>query len=220
MERQFNSVFQNITSYLNITPYLYRYENQCFIDDFFHNGNILLSSFADYRKYKDNELGDVSEGETFNHGYTQNNKSIISLTKFGLTSYCMCTSTLLEETLKEKFNRDSVFRIKDPINFILQINKSLTRVTEVYYGNCIYLHDKIFNIKIPDFELGENGAKSVNDDPLNLVAQLKRPDRFFLKDIKYQAQSEYRIVWITDREVNSPIIINCPEAIPFCEKIA
>lgn len=42
---------------------------------------------------------------------------------------------------------------------------------------------------------------------------------YFLKQKKYQHQSEYRILWQTDREVKESIIINCPEAIKYCEKV-
>lgn len=45
------------------------------------------------------------------------------------------------------------------------------------------------------------------------------PESYFLKTIRYQEQSEYRIIWKTDREVPNNIIIECPEAVKFCEKI-
>lgn len=66
MERNYNSIFSHVINYVSITPYLYRYENQEFIDRFFNSGELYISSFQQYKKYEDNQLGDKSEGSTMN----------------------------------------------------------------------------------------------------------------------------------------------------------
>lgn len=215
-------MFSNVTNYVNVTPYLYRYENQKYIDDFFKNGDIFISSFQQYKSYKDNELGDKEEGHSFNVGDTDDNHTMISYTTVGHNDYCFCTSTILDRKLLEVFKRDSVFRIKDPINFILEINRSLQRVREVLFGNCIYLEHrtvrkKIGNVTLDSLKDEKEPDKISMDKIMNLP--LNGPESYFLKTISYQHQSEYRMIWITDRPVNSGIILRCPEAIKYCEQV-
>jgi len=224
MERQFHSMFTSVVNYINVPPYLYRYENQEFIDDFFEKGDLLISSFTQYKKYQDNKLGDASEGTTFNFGHTENDKTVGTVTTVGQNSYCFCTSTIMNKNLFSVFKRNSVFRIKDPINFILQIEKSLNRVVEVMFGNCIYLDRKMIIKNIPAVDLEKLKADDKTDNIsfeklMAATAPLNGPEQFFLKKIEHQEQCEYRILWHTDRPVNEPVIIKCPEAAKFCEKI-
>jgi hypothetical protein len=223
MERNFNAAFNHIINYISVSPYLYRYENNKYIDAFFEKGELYISSFDNYKKYTDNELGDKSEGSTVNTGIANNKMGFTALTTIGFNEYTFCTSTILDKNLLAKFSRESAFRIKDPINFILEVTRSLTRVIEVYHGNCIYLNEKIISKKIPNFEIDdlkhdESGIsfKKVTD----LLSYVQGCDDYFIKKREYQHQAEYRIVWKTDRELTNGIVINCPEAIKFCERVS
>jgi hypothetical protein len=224
MERNYHSVFSSVINYLNVSPFLYRYENQEFIDRFFETGEILISCFNQYSKYEDNQLGDKSEGFAHNFGNMSNGLTVSTVTTIGMNAYCFCASTILDSELFKTFKRNSVFRINDPINFILQIEKSLNRVFEVLYGNCIYLENKMLIKEIPAFNMDdlkvENESNNISFDKLMAATSpLNGPEQFFLKKMIYQKQSEYRIIWNTDREVKTPVIIKCPEAIKYCEKI-
>ncbi len=143
MERNYNSIFSHVINYITVIPYLYRYENESYIEGFFNDGDLLISSFQQYKKYTDNQLGDKTEGSTMNFGNTENNMTIGSYTTLGFNDYCFCTSTILDKELFSTFSRDSVFRIKDPMNFILEVTRSINRVIEVLVGNCIYLDRKM-----------------------------------------------------------------------------
>lgn len=147
MKGNFYSMFSNVVNYVNNPPYLYRYEDRKFIDSFFERGQLLISSFKQYKTYKDNQLGDNQEGQSMNVGTTDHDKQLMTFTTVGHNDFCFCTSTILDKKLFTTFKRDFVFRIKDPINFILEINRSLLRVREVLHGNCIYLNQRILKEK-------------------------------------------------------------------------
>jgi hypothetical protein len=224
MERQFHSVFTNVVNYINVPPYLYRYENKEYVDKFFETGEILISNFSTYKKYKDNQLGDATEGNTLNVGLSENDRSMGSVTSVGATAYSFCTSTNLDEAYFPIFSRNSAFRIKDPINFMREIERTLGRVTEAYYGNCIYLDKKIIQKNVPSFELNDlkdniEPDKVSFDKLMSLMEPIYGPEQFFIKKMDYQAQNEYRFIWLTDRQVSEPKIIHCPEALKFCERI-
>jgi hypothetical protein len=222
MTPNYYSMFADVTNYYNITPYLYRYENQRYIDAFFASGDIFISSFKQYRSYKDNELGDKEEGHSMNFGYTDDNHTMGRYTMVGNADYCFSTSTILDKKLLETFRRDSTFRIKHPINFMLEIARSLQRVREVIYGNCIYLNHRMVKKQIGSVTL-ESLRDEKEPDKISMEKMMNvpvdGPESYFMKTVLYQHQSEYRIIWKTDREVSSGIVLRCPEAIKYCEKV-
>lgn len=205
-------------------PYLYRYEDEKYIDDFFENGNLLLSSFTKYKSYKDNELGDKHEGHAMTFVKGENKKDLGFYSMAGRNDLCFCTSTILENDLKKAFKRNSVFRIVDPLNFILEIDKSLTRVHQVLFGNCIYVDKRILMRRVDKVDI-ENFKDDNDPDKISLHKILNAtkvhsgPDQYFLKLIEHQHQNEYRIIWLSDRKVEDGIILKCKEAIKYCERI-
>lgn len=223
--RNYSTQFNHIIQFQNVTPYLYRYENENHIDDFFSKGSLLLSSFLNYRSYEDNELGDKIEGHSLNITTGTDDKSIGTYSIAGNSAYCFCTSTILDEELKKSFKRNSAFRIVDPINFVLEINRSLNRVHQVLFGNCIYLDQKILTERVPSQISIEQFKDDKEPDKISLDKLLQAsnltnsPDSYFLKTLKYQHQSEYRMIWLTDREVKESLIIDCMEAAKYCERI-
>lgn len=108
------------------------------------------------------------------------------------------------------------------MNFILEINRSLSRVIEVLMGNCIYVDRKIITKKRPSInpsDFYEEGKNPNFDNISSMSNYIGGSDEYFTKLLRFQKQSEYRIIWKTDRSVTEGIIITCPEAIKYCEKI-
>lgn len=40
-----------------------------------------------------------------------------------------------------------------------------------------------------------------------------------MKYKKYEHQQEHRFLWLTDENIEDGIVLNCPEAIKYCEEI-
>jgi hypothetical protein len=220
--RNYNSAFNHVINYISVIPFLYRYENQKYIDIFFENGELFISSFHNYKKYKDNELGDIDEGKSMNFAKSDNDLTLGSYVTTGMNEYSFCTSTILDESLFNTFSRNSVFRIKDPLNFILEITRSLQRVHQVMHGQCLYLDQRMLtkNVSGVNMESLKSKEGGISFEKLIQVSNyVQGLDAYFLKQKKYQHQSEYRILWQTDREVKNGIVIYCPEAIQYCEKV-
>ncbi|MCX2743731.1 hypothetical protein OO013_07640 [Mangrovivirga sp. M17] len=185
----------------------------------------MLSSFKNYKAYEDNQLGDKTEGHSMNIVNGANDKMIGTYTMVGQNEFCFCTSTILDDELKKTFKRDSVFRIIDPLNFMIEITRSLPRVQSVLFGNCLYVNEKIISTKIPkNLDIEElKDDKETDKISFQKMIQAAGPSltrhRFFLKHTDYQPQSEYRMLWSTDRKVEDGLVIHCPEARQFCEEI-
>jgi hypothetical protein len=195
-----------ITDILTHVPYLYRYENQKWIDEFFSTGNIKLSSFAEYQSYEDEQLGDKHEGFSRLMMHGDNDTLISTGVQIGFKEYCFCLSTVNDESLKDTFSRNSKFQITDPLNFILEITKSMTRVDKVIHGHCLYLNDRIISEQISGLPNTTHTSHMINQ-------------MYFLKKTELQHQSEYRIIWFTDRDVKDSTIFHCPEARKYCDQL-
>ena len=225
MNRNYATQFTHAIPFENSIPYLYRYENKKWIDDFFTSGNLNLSSFKNYKKYEDNQLGDPSEGTSMNIVSGSNDKMISTFTIVGENEYSLSTSTVLSEELKLVFKRDSVFRIKDPLNFMVEIARSLSRVQGVLFGNCLYVNERIISNSVPSEIKLEDLHDDNEPDKISFAKMIAAASpsltrhRFFLKHTDYQEQSEYRMLWSIDRKVDDGIIVACPEAMQFCERI-
>lgn len=214
-------IVNNIKSY-NSLPFLYRYEDEKWIDEFFATGNLKIGSFESYKAYEDNELGDKDEGKTISTFQGNNNKSFTTVGYSGHNEYCLSTSTILSEKLKKTFSRNSVFRINDPLMFMIEIAKKLPKSYAIRYGNCVYIDVYNVHLNIP---LDDNALNFIKPDLKQIDAMPNGPNPYlkdhglFIKKMKYQHQSEYRLLWSVDSIVKENIYIYCPEAAQYCQKI-
>ncbi|MEO6000398.1 MAG: hypothetical protein ABIN89_26400 [Chitinophagaceae bacterium] len=206
-------------------PYLYRYEDNVYIDLFFETGKILISAFQVYRSYDDNQLGDFDEGKSkFVHNSVDEEIIKSNATghmESGKKSYCFCTSTILDKKLFNTFKRNWVFRIKDVGNFGMEISKKIEGTTnEMFFGNCIYLNERVLREKVGTIALRFQPTDTDIKSFEIFSGSLFGSKLLFVKLIKYQSQSEYRMLWPNLTNVNCSLVLDCPGAIKYCEKIS
>ena len=85
-------------------------------------------------------------------------------------------------------------------------------------GFCNYKSSRV------EFLQGEEG-KILNSLDFNvhsshiIFEEITKGIELFLKLDKYEYQNEYRLVWFSNEEIKNSIIVRCPEAVKFCEKI-
>jgi hypothetical protein len=205
-------------------PILYRYENDVFIDKFFKNGKLLISTFHNYKSYPDNQIGDIFEGisETLETHVDKESLKLFahSHSMTGENAYCFCTSTILDPALFGEFKRNSVFRITNAYCFMDEICKAL-KLSEVLSGHCEYLRLRIPKQKIANIGIGFVPTNNLESSETFPIANLyDNNEMLFIKRIKYQLQCEYRMIWKTDHTVKDPIEIDCHKASQFCEMIS
>jgi hypothetical protein len=249
------------------TPTVYRYLEQEYIDKFFEEGIIQLSSFAQFAEHEDEARNDSDEGVNI-MTVEGDDRCIISVGAAGMDAYVFCGSTIASESLMKEFGVDGYFKINDTRSFAKEIAKSLEksddikRVKKGVEGFCEYTDGnrirKEAEIEIPEslsdgdydgfrFERSEEEVpeplkgrrdenttqeeppgdlKNITDDEEisveNIEAQINQAvghDPLFIKDERFQEQSEYRWLWHIDGEMSSTIQIKCPEALEYCEKV-
>lgn len=210
-------------------PVVYRYLDPEFVDLFFNKGILRISSFEHFREYPDEIRGDKSEGGGSVHGRNEKEKfSYVLMTQVGSNGYMMSASLVDSDELRSEFETEECFRIHDPINFAAAISNALLGVAQLYVGFCNYQDRRTIEKTtegISKDDLSDGNGNLIIGGPgmakihSNLIGN--GTDLMFLKEKKYQTQSEFRFIWTINTkffDMNKWIDVKCPEAIQYCER--
>ena len=212
-------------------PRLYRFMDEMYIDEFFKNGTLLLTTYNRCTRLEDPNRADKSEGRNLLIGYCGKQRYEIDIGT-GNNVMMLCTSLSRNNKLPDGKLYDSCIEILNVNSFIQSITDSLLEqkvpIKAVIKGPCVY-SGKTIQRTIPSYYienlLSENdvtaSSGSINFDILNsMMMYIGRGDIYFTKPIKYSYENEYRIVWLLDEELNDDkYIVTSPKAVEFCHKI-
>lgn len=214
-----NSLSFHINWNLKREPVFRLLDNVIWLNNFFETGELMLSCFSNFRKYSDEMQGDSREGEMMIGGYDENTKkSNHIIYESGLNAYIMSTTNILSDEVIKDFNAKCAIKINHPTLFALEISKRLPFVNSGLEGNCDYTSSKnhYFHTDIKEFNEMEFTNNPNSHEIINKIMMGKE---LFLKLDKYKHQQEYRFIWFSQEKINGSIIIKCPEAIQYCEKL-
>lgn len=208
-------------------PFVYRYLEKQFVDQFFEDGSIRISSFSEFSKHRDEQRKDSSEGQGFAVHMNQEGtgQTIIAKIAQGADTYVLCGSTRYHVDLAEAFKTDSGFRINDPTAFANVIAHHLPGFRDGCEGSCIYMASRTVTRDMGPISMD---ALTVDGDQKRLdigkssqvISGILGDDLYFTKLLKYSNQNEYRILWNVHSKSQTFIDIRCPEAIQFCTQFS
>ncbi|WP_331351241.1 hypothetical protein [Cellvibrio sp. UBA7671] len=198
-----------------------RYMESQFVDDFFNEGKLRLSSFKKFRNNPDEQQGDVAEGRANMKIATPNGNHTILATN-GQEAYVLCGGTVENKNMEASFKTADGFRIINTLAFADAISRYIPGFIGGVEGLCSYRDSLLINdydeksIVSPDqFASPEEWAKEYD----KYVAE-KSSAAFFIKQLKFAHQGEYRFIWFTtSSEEKEHLDIVCPEARRFCQRL-
>ncbi|MBV5305933.1 MAG: hypothetical protein J0652_04480 [Desulfobulbaceae bacterium] len=201
-------------------PPLTRWLETQYVNDFFNNGVLRLPSFKSFRENQDEERGDINEGIATQSIKMQNGDfSILGIN--GTKAYILSTTLVESNNLQSNFNTDDGFRIINSIAFADSISRYIPGFMQGFEGPCFYRANLLIKKESPisiyppaENENPEEWAKCQDNFVFNHAI-----DSFFIKNMKYSHQAEYRFIWLAYGNEDREIFIKCPEAVKFCEKI-
>ncbi len=205
-------------------PMVFRYLESQWVDAFFKNGILRLSSFKKFHQHKDEQRGDKKEGSNMIVGLGNENQ-IFAMTADGLDAFVLSTSLSYNNKMYNDFSVDACFVIEKPLEFMDAIIKVLPEFKGLNFGPCLYQPEKIITRSLPEFDL--DSLKS-DDDPnfndadkmFNVINQAGGLEVLFAKTNEYSNQHEYRMLWHTYLDPMPDYIdLVVPEATKFCRKI-
>ena len=186
----------------------------------------MLSSFHNFSKHADNQLGDPSEPHITMQIEGNNSQSAVALIDAS-SSFVLSTSTVeSKELMKELSNAyEDGFRITDSVAFAHEVAAKLPEFIGGFQGECIYRNDIVVRREnAADFPFNppesDEDAEKIMQEYNNYIEQQNNLESYFLKRLKYSNQNEYRFVWRTSMsEREDKFFIKCPEALKYCERL-
>jgi hypothetical protein len=205
-------------------PMVFRYLESEWVDEFFKNGILRLSSFKKFHQHEDEQRGDKQEGSNMIFGVGSENQ-FGAMTSNGHDAFVLSTSLTYNEDLYHDFDVDACFIIEKPHEFMESIMKAIPEFKGVNFGPCLYQPDRIIQRQMPGFNL--DSIKS-DDEPntndmgkmFNQINQASGLDVLFSKTNEYAHQHEYRMLWHTYLDpMPEHIDLIVPDAVQYCRKI-
>lgn len=217
---------QFLSPWTVVTPRPYRYLEKQYVEAFFTDGSLRLSSFAQFAQHDDEQRRDEHEGKTPFVERSQEGefKTIATRIEMGFNAYVLCSSSYYSEDLVRLFDRDSYLRIDSTVDFANAVSRHVPGFTHGAEGLCVYeANPGILRESEMGFSLG---VERRDDQPTYDPAELQRIREhveqsagllpLFLKSADYAAQAEYRLLWF-GHEIAAPFLdIRVPEARQFC----
>lgn len=189
------------------------------LNDFFENGNIFISSFANFKSYEDEMQGDISEGQSLIGGFNEKGDGSHIFYEGGMQTYIFCATKVLSDAVINDFKGFGAIKILNSVAFAKEITRKLPFVKTGIEGSCIYVDSKAQHLE---------GEKNKMFQKINFadrrimeqtISNLSTGAEIFMKYKKYEHQQEYRLAWFSEQKIKTGIIVHCPEAIEHCEKL-
>lgn len=192
-----------------------------YIDNFFETGEIQLSCFNIFKKYKNEIQGDKDEGKAMLFVDAPEGKQVGMYYQSGINSYVLSTTKEpTSENIKD-FNAVGAIKILNPVSFAIEIARKLPYFVGGVEGECKYVEERILSKKMDEKDSSSfNIEKFTNiQNQFELLNKYSQNDETFLKLMKYKPQDEYRLVWYVNNNIDKHLIIKSPEASDFCDKV-
>jgi hypothetical protein len=223
-----------------LTPPVFRFMQQKYVDVFFDHGRLRLSSITRFEQHQDEQRGDTSEGWGFIAVIGKAN-TLTSVMRTGEDFYVLCGSANLTKGLCAAFGDcDAAMVIDAPLLFAQAIERHIPQFVRGFVGPTVYregryMHkfrdltafDKIskkYNLKkLPGSatidEYRAHFASLPADYQDEFKAQVYSIEPLFLKNSKYSDQAEYRFLWQSSAQMDPYLDITAPEAVQFCRRV-
>jgi len=209
-----------------VTPQAYRYLNRRWVEDFFRDGSLRLSSFSRFAEHEEEQLRDENEGRAgfVARATTGQMKTVTTRIEMGSEAYVLCGSSYYSKDLAAHFRRDSYIRIDNTLEFANAVSRHIPGFSEGMEGLCIYeenpgvLRDSDTGFSLPT-EMHDGHATYNPADFQRLTDYIPNSaglQPLFLKNAKDAWQAEYRLLWFTQSTMAPTWDIKVPEARRFC----
>lgn len=200
-------------------PTVTRFLDERYVEEFFSFGRLRLSTFSTCRNHKDEERCDPNEGRLNAEITTQNaNHHILAIN--GQESYILCGGLVENPNMEAIFSTRHRVKILNPLAFADAVAGRIPGFVGGYQGNYIYRRETFIRKQRSALfgpPVSQDDMEKWTNDYDKFVA-LQASEAFFIKDLKYAHQNEYRFIWFAQGCEGADLYIDCPEAMQVCQK--
>lgn len=213
---------------IHYSPMVYRFLDEKYIDDFFNDGSLMLSTYERCKKLEDEKRRDEQEGEN-TIVKTEGTFKVVIKAGIGYNPLLLCTSLYQTDVTREITTSKFCLEIKEPQKFAEAVAQELVRlghyVIDTYIGPCCYSNKTIEgygdSASIELFLKESERSKTINPEFFNqIIGEVAGQHMYFNKPLKFVHENEYRFIWIVNYDPkDKPVFIKVPEATKYCRKI-
>src|ERR1035437_1276149 len=209
-----------------LRPRVYRYLEAEYVEAFFKDGSLRLSSFSQFAKHPDEQRKDTAEGTAMKFGLgSQATIAIVGST--GHNCYVLCGTLHNIESVRTEFKQyDACIAIDDVAAFANAVSLRISFFTSGLEGPTLYQDARMINKNLGDIKAEDIMAQYKNADGtvkiemiFDAARMLGGVEEFFIKHSQYAKQCEYRLLWAAGQQVEPFIDIKVPEAVKFCRHV-
>jgi hypothetical protein len=214
-------------------PSKYRYMQADYVESFFCDGSLLLTTYEKCRTHENLTRRDSREGKA-NFYFPHGSFVASGIQGVGKRSYMLCTSSTLSEGIMTRFGVDSWIEIVDPPAFADAISRAVPGCLSLRLAPCQYVAVRSVERTterpiMPDptrlleaASSGDSGAVEVafhamNREMADHLDEEMEDSTYFLKEaVPFEIEDEFRFVWTVDHDVVDPKVFICKEAAKHC----
>lgn len=206
-------------------PVVYRCMAPRYVESFVKEGALRISSFAAFRRHKDEQRGDPEEatGMTFSHDSSRQRE----LSVFGthaVNSYVLSTMLHVPPPDLQADLGGACFEIANVDAFACQVGNELAGCIAIEVGFCLYEEGRIFHtigVDLPEnrFDDDVDPTKVSLDKMMAAAAEASGSRVLFAKHPRYRQQNEFRFIWHINKPTADFIDIRLPTPLPYCRQV-
>jgi hypothetical protein len=209
-----------------VRPRLYRHLDAKYVEDFFRDGSLRLSSFAQFAKHPDEQLRDTREGFGSRFGLgTQ--ATIAMVSGRGHACYVLCATLHNTEAVRKVFNTGACIAIDNVLAFANAVSLKLPYFTGGLEGPVMYQDNTTINKNIGAMKPEEFMEQYKNPDGSGYKMEMLQAmaglvggiEEYFVKHSSHAQECEYRLLWTTGQTAEPFVDIKVPEARQFCRHV-
>jgi hypothetical protein len=205
---------------------LYRHLEAKYVECFFSDGSLRLSSFAHFAQHPDEQLRDTAEGIGSRFGLGSQS-TVVMVGGRGRDCYVLCATLHNTEGVRRQFGQSNAcIAIDNVLGFANAVSLKLPYFTQGFEGPVIYQDDTTIykNIGAATSEELIERYKNPNgtlrmDMPQDIAKLTGGIEEYFIKHSRHAQECEYRLLWATSQTVEPFIDIKVPDARQFCRHV-
>jgi hypothetical protein len=207
-----------------VRPRLYRHMDAKYVESFFRDGSLRLSSFASFAKHPDEQLRDKAEG--IGSRFLIGNKVTVNMVAGrGSDCYVLCFTLHNTEEVGKQFGHNACIAVDNITGFANAVSLKLP-FTHGFEGPIIYQDDTTIYKDIGSTTAEELMERYRNPNGTLDMSMLQGThtraggiEEYFIKHSRHAKECEYRLLWTTSQTVGEFIDIKVPDAIQFCRHV-
>lgn len=205
-------------------PVVFRFMEECYIDQFLESGTIQISTFKHCSRLEDSTRLDKKEGRSTILG-VKGTYTMKSEMKMGDDVFILCTSLSSRYIKPDGSNSNTALEIYNLGGFVDACYEALKQsgyhILNVTLGPCFYSEKTVYGALSDDDINKLSDSKNLTlDDIFRIPSNIAGPKMYFQKPLEKAVEQEFRIIWhVYPEPQENTLIIKIDNPTKYARKV-